>query len=169
MEVAHSDVTRLMHDLASGEERLFEVSLFVLVSALSERELASRTERVRALLHTIFLDAVARPTTFEHAQAFRSFLPEGRDELGRTITLDTASLATTFPFLSNSLTMPGGTFLGLTGTGEPVLLDPWHPKPGKSPCLCGRRDRRRQIVLWQALVGTRVLAGRERGRTRLGG
>lgn len=127
MEVAQNDVTRLMHELASGEERLFEVSLFVLVRAPNETELAARTERIRALLQTIFLDAVAHPTTFEHALAFRSFLPEGHDALGRTITLDSASLATTFPFCSNSLTMPGGTFLGLTGSGEPVLLDPWHP------------------------------------------
>lgn len=127
MDVAQNDVTRLMSKLASGDERAFEVSFFVLVRAPERAALDERTERVMALLQTIFLDAVAHPTTFEHAQAFRSFLPVGRDELRRTISLDATSLASTFPFLSNSLMMPGGTFLGLSGTGEPVLLDPWHP------------------------------------------
>jgi hypothetical protein len=124
-EVAHHDVTRLMSQLASGGEGILETSLFLLVRAPNRALLDERSERVMALLQTVFLDAVAHPTTFEHAQAFRSFLPEGRDELRRTITLDTSSLATTFPFISNALQMPGGTFLGITGNGEPVFLDPW--------------------------------------------
>jgi len=125
MDVAQNDVSRLMSELASGGERIFEVSFLVLVRAPTKAALDERSERIMALLQTIFLDAVAHPATFEQAQAFRSFLPEARDELGRTITLDTSSLASTFPFISNTLTMPGGAFLGLTGTGEPVLLDPW--------------------------------------------
>lgn len=127
MEVAQADVLRIMGKLASGEERIFEVSLFLLVRAPDRQTLAERCERIMALLQTVLLDAVAHPTTFEHAQALRSTLPECRDELGRTITLDTSSLATAFPFISNSLTMPGGTLLGVTDSGEPVLLDPWHP------------------------------------------
>lgn len=125
LEVAQTDVARLMSELASGTERLFELSFLLLVRAPTRGLLDERTDRVLTLLRTVFLDAVAHPTTFEHAQAFRSVLPEGRDEVRRTITLDTASLATTFPFISNALTMPNGTFLGVTGTGEPVLLDPW--------------------------------------------
>jgi hypothetical protein len=125
MDVAHSDVNRLMSQLASGEERIFELSFLLLVRASTKAALDEKTDRILALLQTVFLDAVAHPTTFEQAQAYRSYLPEARDELRRTITLDTASLATTFPFISNALTMPGGAFLGLTGTGEPVLLDPW--------------------------------------------
>jgi hypothetical protein len=124
--VAQNDVTRLMSELASGGERLFEVSFLLVLRAPSKAALNERTDRILALLQTIFLDAVAHPVTFEHAQAFRSFLPECHDELGRTITLDASSVATMFPFMSNALTMPGGAFLGLTGTGEPVLLDPWN-------------------------------------------
>ena len=124
--VAQNDVTRLMSELASGGERLFEVSFLLVLRAPTKAALNERTDRILALLQTIFLDAVAHPVTLEHAQAFRSFLPECHDELGRTITLDSSSVATMFPFMNNSLTMPGGTFLGLTGTGEPVLLDPWN-------------------------------------------
>jgi hypothetical protein len=124
--VAQNDVSRLMSELASGGERLFEISFLLVLRAPTKAVLDERTDRMLALLQTIFLDAVAHPVTFEHAQAFRSFLPENHDELARTITLDSASLATTFPFMSNALTMPGGAFLGVTGTGEPVLLDPWN-------------------------------------------
>lgn len=126
MKVAEDDVTRMMSKLASGDERAFEVSVFLLVRGPDRPTLDERAERVMALLQTVFLDAVAHPTTFEHAQAFRSFLPLCRDELQRTISLDSTSVASTFPFISNSLLMPGGTFLGITTHGEPVLLDPWH-------------------------------------------
>ncbi|HVU68421.1 MAG TPA: DUF87 domain-containing protein, partial [Ktedonobacteraceae bacterium] len=125
MDVAQNDVSRLMSQLASGGERMFEVSFLLVVRAPTKAALDERSDRLMALLQTVFLDAVAHPATFEHAQAFRSCLPEARDELGRTITLDASSIATTFPFISNALMMPGGTFLGLTGTGEPVLLNPW--------------------------------------------
>lgn len=125
LEVAHHDVARLMNQLVTGSERLFELSFLLLVRAPTRQVLEERSERLMTLLQTVFLDAVAHPTTFEHLLAWRSCLPEGHDELRRTITLDTASLATTFPFVSNTLIMPGGAFLGLTGTGEPVLLNPW--------------------------------------------
>ena len=36
-----------------------------------------------------------------------------RDELLRTFTLDSTTLATMFPFLSNSLMMPGGVLVGM--------------------------------------------------------
>ncbi|HEU5376253.1 MAG TPA: DUF87 domain-containing protein [Ktedonobacteraceae bacterium] len=137
IEVATSDVLRIMSKLASGEERLFEVSLLILVRAHDRQTLAERSERVASLLQTVLLDSVAYATTFEHGQALRSALPECRDELGRTITLDTSSLATTFPFISNALSMPEGTLLGVTDNGEPVLLDPWHPSLENPHCFLG--------------------------------
>lgn len=125
-DLASHDINQLLARLVSGDERLYEVSLLVLVRASDRKLLEERTARVMTLLHTILLDAVAHPTTFEHAQALRSVLPECRDALGRTIALDTTSVASTFPFHTNSLIMPEGTFLGMTGASEPVFLDPWE-------------------------------------------
>lgn len=125
VDAAQQDVSRLLSQLASGGERIFEVTFALLVRAPDRQSLDERTERLMALLQTVFLDPVARVTTFEQAQALRTCLPEGQDALRRTITLDSTSVATTFPFLSNSLMMPGGCLLGMTGAGEPVLLDPW--------------------------------------------
>lgn len=125
LDVAQEDVTTLLGQVASGEERLFDLGLYVLVRAPDRRTLDERSERMMAVLTMLLLDTAAHPTTFEHAQAFRSFLPEARDELMRTFTLDTASLATAFPFISNSLYMPGGVLMGITDTGEPVMMNAW--------------------------------------------
>jgi hypothetical protein len=124
-DIAQADVTTLLRLLASGEERVLDLGFYILLRAASRQELEERTERMMALLSTLLLDTGAHIAFFEQAQAFRSCLPEARDELARTLTLDTASAAAGFPFISNALAMPGGTFLGLTNTGEPVLLNPW--------------------------------------------
>jgi Helicase HerA, central domain len=128
LDVAQEDVMTLLGQVASGEERLFDLGFYVLVRASDRHTLDERTERMMAVLSMLFLDAAAHPTTFEHAQAFRSSLPEARDELMRTVTLDTTSLATAFPFLSNALSMPGGVLMGMTDTGEPVLLNAWDER-----------------------------------------
>ncbi len=133
VDVAQQDVTRLMSQLASGGERIFEVTFALLVRAPDRHSLDERTERLMALLQTVFLDPVAHRTTFEQAHVLRTILPEGHDALRRTITLDSTSLATTFPFLSNALIMPGGCLLGMTRAGEPVLLDPWESETLENP------------------------------------
>jgi len=121
--VAEQDVDALIGKLASGEERIFDVGLYLIVRAMDAPSLLARRDRVMATLRNLLL--VARPTTLEHAQAFRSFLPEVHDELLRTLTLESTSLATAFPFISNSLFMPMGVLAGITAAGEPVVIDEW--------------------------------------------
>jgi len=82
-------------------------------------------ERLYSVLGLLSLDGAAHPTTFEQVEALQSCLPQARDELLRTFTLDSTTLATMFPFLSNSLSMPGGVLVGVSETHEPVLLNPW--------------------------------------------
>lgn len=123
LAVAERDVDALITRLASGEERVCEVSLYVLVRAANKRILNQRTERLMGLLRSLFL--VAHTATLEHGDAFRSCLPEARNELMRTCTLDSTSLASTFPFVSNSLLMKSGVMIGITPSGEPVMIDEW--------------------------------------------
>jgi type IV secretory pathway VirB4 component len=121
--VAEQDVDALIGKLASGEERIFDVGFYLILRATDPLSLTARRDRLMATLRNLFV--VARPTTLEHTQSFRSFLPEARDELLRTFTLDSTSLATAFPFISNSLFMPTGVLAGITPTGEPVAIDAW--------------------------------------------
>ena len=55
---------------------------------------------------------------------FRSNVPSGIDTLNGTYTLDTSSLATTFPFVSSTHIRDGGILYGLnTQNDTPVLFD----------------------------------------------
>ncbi len=125
-QIALTDLEHAMTHLASGEEKILEVGLYILVRAQDLPTLKARTDRMLSLLDQLFV--TARKTTFEQAKAFRSCLPHARNEVLRTITLDTMSLATAFPFIANSLFMPNGIIEGMTASGELVAIDDWDER-----------------------------------------
>jgi hypothetical protein len=129
--VAYRDVEQMREKLQRGDERVFAASLYLHVRAPvaargpARQPLEERVARVEQELANQQL--VARPATFEQDLALLSCLPEGRDRLMRTRLLDTSSLATAFPFLSNSLSMPGGILYGMAANGSPVFIDVFSP------------------------------------------
>jgi hypothetical protein len=160
-QVAEQDVDGLISQLASGEERIFELGFYVIVRASDLYSLDERTERMLAVLGNLFL--VARPTTYEHAPAFRSFLPEARDELRRTFTLDCSSLATAFPFISNSLFMPDGVLVGITPHGEPIAIDEWSESLDNPHEFCGAITGAGKSYLYKIRIMRELLQHRKRG------
>jgi Helicase HerA, central domain len=160
-QVAEQDVDGLISQLASGEERIFELGFYVIVRASDLHSLDERTERILAVLCNLFL--VARPTTYEHAPAFRSFLPEARDELRRTFTLDCSSLATAFPFISNSLFMPSGVLVGITPNGEPIAIDEWSESLDNPHEFCGAITGAGKSYLYKIRIMRELLQHRKRG------
>jgi hypothetical protein len=125
LSVAQADLERLLPTLASGQERLIDVGFYVLARARSVAALQTRTERILSTIHNGLLSA--HKTTLEHLETFQAMLPTGRDPLERSLTTTATALATTLPFVSDSLYMSTGIFLGVNTSGEPVLLDPWGP------------------------------------------
>ena len=122
-QIATSDIERLLLQVASREEMLCEVGMYVQVRAPDLATLDERTDRLLSVLKNLFL--VAHPTTFEHLSAWQAMQPIGDDTLQRTTLLDTMSQAYGFPFISNALSMPGGVLEGVSQTGEPVIIDDW--------------------------------------------
>ena len=137
---------------------LASTSSYVLLTCTG---LDERTERMMAVLHNLFL--VARPTTYEHAPAFRSFLPEAHDELRRTFTLDSWSLATAFPFISNSLFMPEGVLIGITPNGEPIAIDEWSESLDNPHEFCGAITGAGKSYLYKIRIMRELLQHRKRG------
>jgi hypothetical protein len=123
LSVAEADLERLLPALASGQERLIEVGFYVLARARSVEALKMRTARILSTVHNGLLSA--HQTTLEHLEAFLAALPTGRDPLGRSLTTTCTALATMLPFVSDQIMMPEGILLGISASGEPVLLDPW--------------------------------------------
>src|SRR6266851_9752077 len=123
-EVAFEDAERLRDALQRGEQRVFSVSLYVLLRASSPRGLDDLTRRVETTLDGML--AHSRVAILEQERSFRACLPTARDELLAYRNLDTTSLATTFPFTSGSLSMERGVLYGVaTRSKSPVIVDPF--------------------------------------------
>src|SRR5260370_10908533 len=102
-EVAFEDAERLRDALQRGEERVFSVSLYVLLRAPSLRALDDLTRRVDTTLHGML--AHSRVSILEQERGVRSCLPTARDDLLVYPNLDTTPLAPTFRFTTRSLSM----------------------------------------------------------------
>jgi conjugal transfer ATP-binding protein TraC len=123
-EVAVEDAERLRDALQRGEERVFSVSLYVLLRASAPRALDELTHRVESTLDGML--AHSRVAILEQERGFRACLPQGRDELLVYRNLDTSSLVTTFPFTSSTLSMERGVLYGVaTRSRTPVIVDPF--------------------------------------------
>ena len=161
--VAEEDINRLLDDLAHLKERVFDLGFYLLLRASSREALTARLERLYSVLGLLSLDAAAHPATFEQAEVLQSCLPQARDELLRTFTLDSTTLATMFPFLSNSLMMPGGVLVGVSETHEPVLLNPWDASLENPHLFIGGVTGSGKSYLGKLLVERDLLLNWQRG------
>jgi hypothetical protein len=161
--VAEEDINRLLDDLARSRERVFDLGFYLLLRSSSCEALAERVERLYSVLGLLSLDGAAHPTTFEQTELWQSCLPQARDELLRTCTLDSTTLATMFPFQSNSLSMPGGVLMGVSETHEPVLLNPWDSSLENPHLFIGGVTGSGKSYLGKLLVERDLLLNWQRG------
>jgi hypothetical protein len=161
--VAEEDINRLLDDLAHLKERVFDLGFYLLLRASSREALTARLERLYSVLGLLSLDAAAHPATFEQVEVLQSCLPQARDDLLRTFTLDSTTLATMFPFLSNSLMMPGGALVGVSETHEPVLLNPWDSSLENPHLFIGGVTGSGKSYLGKLLVERDLLLNWQRG------
>jgi type IV secretory pathway VirB4 component len=122
LEAAAEDARELAAGVARGEGRLFKVSLYLTVRALSPEVLEAEARKVRSLAASLLLDA--RPLTFRQIEGWVTTLPLGIDPVGFRRAFDSGALASCFPFASAELNHEGGIFYGRNAsTGGPVFLD----------------------------------------------
>jgi type IV secretory pathway VirB4 component len=123
-DIGLEDAERLRNALQRGDERVFSVSLYILLRAPTRRMLDEATRRVETQLDGLLTHS--RVALFEQERAFRSCLPEGRDQLLVPRNLDTSSLAITLPLASSSLVMERGVLYGVSPESQsPLIIDPF--------------------------------------------
>jgi hypothetical protein len=162
-EIALEDAERLRERLQRGEDRLFAVSLYLLVRSRSLHELDELTRRVEEQVDALL--AHSRRALWEQERGLRSCLPEARDQLIVPRTMDTSALAATLPFVGPSLAMDGGVLVGLDRASQtPVLLDPFDRSLDNAnfaviaPAGSGKSFFCKLLMLRQLAIGTDCIA-----------
>lgn len=118
--VALEDAIGLQDQLVRGVERFFQFSLYISVPSSSKEELQNTSKLVESTLAS--LSMIAKATTLQMEDGFRSTLPLGQDLLNLTHNMDTTSLATTFPFASSELTANEGIMYGINEHNDSLIL-----------------------------------------------
>src|SRR5712692_2068897 len=114
----------LQRRLTASQDRAFQVSLYITLSAPNQRALEEGSQRLEAAARSSLCGL--QRCRFRMLDAYVSTLPLGRDLLTRCHFLDSSSLATCLPWADAELNQSGGLYLGrhLAG-GAPVLVDPF--------------------------------------------
>jgi hypothetical protein len=122
--IALGDVEELREKLARGDERIFNMSVFVQVRGCTRRELSERNNRLMSAIRS--LDFRALPTLWQHHVGFLSCLPDGDNQLGCGRLFGTSSAATFYPFTGNDISMNTGVLFGVDPNGGLIILNPFN-------------------------------------------
>jgi conjugal transfer ATP-binding protein TraC len=110
----------LKDKIQRGQEKLFQVSIYMSLSASSLEEL-NRTTQV---LETIMASRMfyIKTATFQQLEGLQSVLPRGENLLGQKRNLDSSSAALTFPFVSSELVQESGILYGVNKSNNSLVI-----------------------------------------------
>lgn len=120
LETAISDIENLRDVLQRGEMRLFQYALYFTIYAQNEAELNTITEQLESTLGGMLI--YTKQSLLQMEQGFNSTIPLGLDQLNVKRNLDTASLSTTFPFTSSTLSSNEGIIYGINRHNNSLVL-----------------------------------------------
>lgn len=122
LEIKYEDTRRVLEQLQKGDEKLFNISLYIACKGTSLDELNLITKKMESELNALLM-IPARPQYIQH-KAFKSVLPLGKDEVKMKRNITTKGLSAFFPFTSQFLQIDEtGILLGLNKNNIPLIKD----------------------------------------------
>lgn len=120
LETAMDNVEDLRDRLQQGTEKFFRFGLYMTFYGKSEAELQKNKNEVIAILEAQLVYVKSAVLRMENG--FMSTIPLGQDELAVGTNLNTAPLATTFPFVSSDLSSNEGLLYGINRHNNSLVL-----------------------------------------------
>lgn len=160
VQAALEDAQVLQEELVKGAERFFQFGLYVTIPADSKEELDAITKQVESTLGALLL--VPKHATLQQEDAFKTTLPQGTDHIFITRNMDTTSLATTFPFISSTLTQNSGIMYGVNEhNGSLVIFDRFNQENANTVIFAKSGAGKSYLVKLEALralmFGTEII------------
>jgi type IV secretory pathway VirB4 component len=150
----------LRDKIQRGQEKLFQMSIYVCLRADSLEELNKTTKLLESTLSSrLFYSKAAR---YQQLEALQSILPRGEDILSQKRNLDSSSAALTFPFMSSELVQESGILYGVNKSNNSlVILDRFSLHNANSIVFAqsgsGKSYTTKVEILRQLMQGTKVI------------
>lgn len=150
----------LKDKIQRGQEKLFQVSIYMTIMAPSLTEL----EKVTTLLETVMSTRLfmIKTATFRQLEGLQSVLPRGQNLLAQRRNLDSSSAALTFPFISSELVQESGILYGINRSNNSlVIVDRFALTNANSIIFAqsgsGKSYTAKVEILRQLMQGTKVI------------
>ncbi len=120
LDAGYQNIETLRDSLQQAQEKLFDVGLYLTLYGDAKEEIDKTEGDLRSILDSKLV--YTKPALFQQEQGFRSCLPLGTDELLVNSKLNSAPLASIFPFVSFDLTSDRGILYGLNRHNASLIL-----------------------------------------------
>ena len=150
----------LRDKIQRGQEKLFQVAIYISLRAPSLSELNKVTKILETTLSArLFYTKTAR---YQQLEALQSILPRAEDQLNQKRNLDSSSAALSFPFMSSELVHESGILYGVNKSNNSlVILDRFSLHNANSIVFAqsgsGKSYATKVEILRQLMQGTKVI------------
>jgi len=110
----------LKDKIQRGMEKLFQVSIYMTISADSLNDLNKITKLLETVMQTRLF--YIKPATFQQIEGLQSILPRSENKLAQKRNLDSSSAALTFPFVSSELVQESGILYGINKSNNSLVI-----------------------------------------------
>lgn len=150
----------LKNKIQRGQEKLFQVSIYITITADSLIEL----NKINTLLGTVLSTKLfyTKAATFQQLDGLQSVLPRAENLLNQKRNLDSSSTALTFPFTSSELVQESGILYGINKSNNSlVIIDRFSLNNSNSITFAqsgsGKSYSAKVEILRQLMQGTKVI------------
>jgi type IV secretory pathway VirB4 component len=110
----------LKDKIQRGQEKLFQMSIYMTITAQNLNELNKITKLLETVMQTrLFYIKIA---TFQQIEGLQSTLPRAENQLNQKRNLDSSSAALTFPFVSSELVQESGILYGINKSNNSLVI-----------------------------------------------
>ncbi|HOX41581.1 MAG TPA: DUF87 domain-containing protein, partial [bacterium] len=150
----------LRDKIQRGQENLFQISLYVTLSADSLQEL----DKTMKLLETVLATRLfySKTAIFQQLEGLQSVLPRCDNILSQKRNLDSSSAALTFPFISSELVQESGVLYGINRSNSSLVILDRFALPNANSILfaqsgAGKSYTAKVEILRHLMQGTKVI------------
>ncbi|MBI2314441.1 ATP-binding protein [Candidatus Daviesbacteria bacterium] len=150
----------LKDKIQRGQEKLFQISIYITITADSLVELNKTTTLLETVMSTRLF--YIKNATFQQIEGLQSTLPRAENLLAQKRNLDSSSAALTFPFVSSELVQESGILYGINKSNNSlVIVDRFSLNNANSIVFAqsgsGKSYTAKVEILRQLMQGTRVI------------
>jgi type IV secretory pathway VirB4 component len=150
----------LKDKIQRGMEKLFQISIYMTITADSVNELNKITKLLETVMQTRLF--YIKPATFQQVEGLQSILPRSENKLAQKRNLDSSSAALTFPFVSSELVQESGILYGINKSNNSlVIIDRYSLNNANSIIFAqsgsGKSYTAKVEILRHLMQGTKVI------------